>query len=737
MATLSEALSAALDHHAAGRLREAEILYGRILAARPNQPDARHLLGLALAQGGRAEEGLGHVDAAITANPNAPAYHLSQGKLRDALGRPGAEDSYRAALTRQPDLPEAAERLGTLLRQRADLAFDTGRFEQAEALYRRVLGLAPQDAAAGFDRAMAIKHSGLPLAAAQALGHVARLTPALERAHLEQADALRAGGKLSEAAEAYRGAVTVEPGRTTSWWALAVTCQQAGAGARSVPAYRVFLSMEPADGGGWNNLSVALREARQHGAAVAAGRRAALTVPDGDAALVNLSSAQHAAEAYHPAANASRRALGLAPASADALMNLGASLDELHASMDAERALLRCLRLRPGDALALAQLGRVRERAGGASADGTLRRALAALPADEEGWAALGRARLRLGDLAEALICAQRALTVQPDLPTGLLVKGAVLEAGGNAEGQALAVYDRVIRVAPGVGAAFTRRAILRLRAVVSAPPPRTSSGGPRLLASQLGRAGRFGNQILQYAFLKTHAERHGLDLETPDWIGRPLYGFDDPLPGQPLPFLSENEHDLAAMLTGPQPGLCVGRDVIGYFCGDLTPLSPQRARVRALFTPSPPVAARVDGAMAALRRQGRTVVALHLRRGDFGVGRFWIAPDSWYLEWLAALWPTLEHPVLYIATDEPSVIGAFAAYAPLRADDLAPPLPGAEFFIDHWVLSRADALAVSNSSFSVTAALLNPQALAMVRPDRQAGRLVPFDPWSGPALLD
>ena len=736
MATLSEALSAALDHHAAGRLREAEILYGRILAARPNQPDARHLLGLALAEGGRAEEGLGHVDAAITANPNAPAYHLSQGKLRDALGRPGAEDSYRAALTRQPDLPEAAERLGTLLRQRAELAFDTGRFEQAEALYSRVLALAPQDAAAGFDRAMAIKHSGLPLAAAQALGHVARLTPALERAHLEQADALRAGGKLSEAAEAYRGAVTTEPGRTTSWWALAVTCQQAGAGARSVPAYRVFLSMEPADGGGWNNLSVALREARQHGAAVAAGRRAALVAPDNDAALVNLGSAQHAAEAYHPAANASRQALTLAPASADAFMNLGASLDDLYASVDAERALLRCLRLRPGDAFALAQLGRVRERAGGAAADRTLRRALAASPADEEGWAALGRVRLRLGDPVAALICAQRALTVQPDLPTGLLAKGAALEAG-NAEGQALAVYDRVIRVAPGVGAAFTRRAILRLRAVVSAPPPRAPSGGPRLLASQLGGAGRFGNQILQYAFLKTHAERHGLDLETPDWIGRPLYGFDDPLPGQPLPFLSENEHDLAAMLTGPQPGLCVGRDVIGYFCGDLTPLSPQRARVRALFTPSAPVAARVDRAMTALRRQGRTVVALHLRRGDFGVGRFWIAPDSWYLDWLAALWPTLEQPVLYVATDDPGVIGAFAAYAPLRADDLAPPLPGAEFFIDHWVLSRADALAVSNSSFSVTAALLNAQARAMVRPDRQAGRLVPFDPWIGPALLD
>ncbi len=53
MATVSEALSIALDHHIAGRVAEAETLYGRILEAVPGHPDASHLMGLLLAQTGR------------------------------------------------------------------------------------------------------------------------------------------------------------------------------------------------------------------------------------------------------------------------------------------------------------------------------------------------------------------------------------------------------------------------------------------------------------------------------------------------------------------------------------------------------------------------------------------------------------------------------------------------------------------------------------------------------------
>lgn len=47
--------------------------------------------------------------------------------------------------------------------------------------------------------------------------------------------------------------------------------------------------------------------------------------------------------------------------------------------------------------------------------------------------------------------------------------------------------------------------------------------------ASTLRKRGRFGNQVFQYAFLKIYSQRHQLRLETPDWIGKFLFGCNDP----------------------------------------------------------------------------------------------------------------------------------------------------------------------------------------------------------------
>jgi hypothetical protein len=46
-----------------------------------------------------------------------------------------------------------------------------------------------------------------------------------------------------------------------------------------------------------------------------------------------------------------------------------------------------------------------------------------------------------------------------------------------------------------------------------------------------LGRLGKFGNQLIQYAFLRIYAHRHGLGVETPRWVGQKIYGFSDPAP--------------------------------------------------------------------------------------------------------------------------------------------------------------------------------------------------------------
>lgn len=52
------------------------------------------------------------------------------------------------------------------------------------------------------------------------------------------------------------------------------------------------------------------------------------------------------------------------------------------------------------------------------------------------------------------------------------------------------------------------------------------AASGNRVLAmSTLGRNGRFGNQVFQYAFLRIYAHRHGLEVRVPEWIDHAALG--------------------------------------------------------------------------------------------------------------------------------------------------------------------------------------------------------------------
>lgn len=481
-------------------------------------------------------------------------------------------------------------------------------------------------------------------------------------------------------------------------------------------------------------------QAGQLDRATAALTRAAAEDPGRTEAWFELGLLAHRLQRNRLALTAFRAVACLHPGAAAAWCNLGSLLFDTDAHAQAVLRLRRALALQPGHPNAQWLLGRANRRLGHTEqARRELGRALRLDPMPSDLNVDCAEATLALGDGVTAVEHARRALRFSPALYGGHAALAGALESLGLPD-EALTAWERAIRCNPGFGEAFTRRALSLLTRRWGQPPVPAPAGGPgrRLASTVLGLNGRFGNQLLQYGALRLYAARHGLTLEVPPWLGRHLYDHADPLPGPALPRVAEadGEAALTASLRGEHSAVLADRDVSGYFCGDTTPLAPFREEFRALFTPGRNLQPYADAVLGRLRDAGRTVVALHLRRGDFGWGRFWIAPASWYRHWLETVWSTLDHPLLFIATDDPAQLREFAAYRPVTGCDLAEPIAGAEFFTDFHVLCHADRVAISNSSFSFVATMLNRNADGFHRPDPTRRALVPYDPWASPVLI-
>jgi protein O-GlcNAc transferase len=205
--TLIEALRLAVSHHRAGRTDEAAAVCRAVLAAVPEQPETRQLLGVLHFNAGRSDaaqrtlrqtlaikpdmgEALGNMgllaqregrlDAAATLQTRALALNpaqgdaalLNRGAVRQAMGdRRGAEADYLAATRLNPGAAQAFNNLGAVRRE-----IGYGRLS-IEA-HRRALALAPGMTEAWRDLGHVLREAGLLALARDAYGRAFRLSPA-------------------------------------------------------------------------------------------------------------------------------------------------------------------------------------------------------------------------------------------------------------------------------------------------------------------------------------------------------------------------------------------------------------------------------------------------------------------------------------------------------------------------------------------------------------------------------
>lgn len=557
----------------------------------------------------------------------------------------------------------------------------------------------------------------------------------------------RAGrGELDLAARLWRAVLGAHPGHAEAAAHLPAAIRglltagfghhRAGRPEEAESHYRAVLRSDPDNADALHLLALIVGP-RDRAEADALYEAALAARPDFADALYNRGRFLITTERFAAAVPVLRRLLEIDPQRPEAPNFLGMALKGAGRGREAAPWFRRMLRLDPGHVEARLSHGAAREIAGRAAEAIQAYRVAAALqPGLDSPHFMLGHALLKLGRPGDAAGPLGRSDRVAPGDHRNALSLGMVLEALEDRDG-AEAAYARATRLCPSSGENFTLHALLRLRHAFAWPekPRLTAAAGPRVVMSTLGRNGRFGNSILQYAFLRLYAAEYGMAYEVPDWVGRYLFDGNDPWPSAPLSVLHEADARFEDSLARRIPLVYRNYDLLGHFCYPTAAMARHRRLFRDMLSPNPVLRPRLDLAMERLRGMGRTVVAAHLRRGDFGQGPFWIAPEAWYQAWLEEHWAGLDAPVLYLATDEPALVEAFGRYRPVTLADLGVPLPGAEFYLDFHVLSRADLMLISNSTFSFTASMLNAardggEARRFLRPDRDRRCLVPYDPW-------
>jgi hypothetical protein len=182
-----------------------------------------------------------------------------------------------------------------------------------------------------------------------------------------------------------------------------------------------------------------------------------------------------------------------------------------------------------------------------------------------------------------------------------------------------------------------------------------------------------------------------------------------------------------------------IHRDIRGYFQYHTSYYAPHQEFLRSLFQPVPALRCRLEAGWEQIAARGKTAVGIHIRRGDYGHDVFYLTPMEWYLRWLDEIWPTLDQPFLYVASDDlPLVTETFAKYRPATIEDFGVKLsyPEIDFFHDWYALTRCQWLAMPNSTFSFSAALYADPSIQCFRSSLVDRGFIPLNPWDEQPLL-
>jgi protein O-GlcNAc transferase len=202
--TTADLLERATAHHRAGRPKEAEAFYRKVLARKPQHDRALFMLSGLLFESGRFEEASLFLERLVAIAPH-PAYLTNLGEAYRRQGElDAAAAACRRALAEDPELPEAHHNLGLTL-------MNAGAPDEARPHLERAVALRPDSPLFHVSLAWMLLQLHQVAESAAHCRRAIELAPDLAAAHHHLANALTEEGDRSGAIASYRRAVELDP----------------------------------------------------------------------------------------------------------------------------------------------------------------------------------------------------------------------------------------------------------------------------------------------------------------------------------------------------------------------------------------------------------------------------------------------------------------------------------------------------------------------------------------------
>jgi predicted O-linked N-acetylglucosamine transferase (SPINDLY family) len=374
-------------------------------------------------QGGRRNEAIDCLKAAIRLSPDVPEAHNNLGTLLAQEGRlVEAVACFQEAVRVKPDYVDARNNLANALRGQAEIYFkqgialtQQGNYEEAAASYQASLQLQPNSAGA---------HNNL--------GNV----------FLRQ-------GKLADATQSFRLALRCQPDFVAAKSNLGEALRQQGRLEEAVACFEEALRNNPHYADAHNNLALALEAQGKLNEAVASHRQAVQCGPDHPHLHYNLGNALMQQANLKEAVVHLRHAVRLKPDYVEALCNLGVVLGKQGLTDLALEQYQAVLRIDPDHAETHLNLGVLLGDKGELlQAEASLQRALGAKPGFVDASFNLATVVWKQGRCDEAEALYRELIRLKPQHVDAHMNLGALLKDQGRLD-EALDIFRAILRIKP------------------------------------------------------------------------------------------------------------------------------------------------------------------------------------------------------------------------------------------------------------------------------------------------